>query len=83
MQPLDSRDLYDYKYMYIMGCLLLLGWATFMIGPTVLTGKNDTERMYEDYLTVNAIEDKIREIRLQNKSLEDELAQLKGSDESN
>lgn len=75
--------MYDFKYIYIIGLTLLLCSATFMIGPTVLTGKNDTERMFEDYITVNAIEDKIREIRINNQALEEELAQLRGSEESN
>jgi hypothetical protein len=69
--------------MTMLGVGLTLLVVTFLIGPSSLFLRSHSDNMFNDFLTVSEIEDRIRRIRLENKALEDELAQLSGSDSSN
>lgn len=69
--------------MAILSAALALIIITFYVGPTGLYRKNHAENVFNDFLTVNQIEDSIRKIRLENQALEEELAQLSGSESSN
>lgn len=82
-QPLDGRQLNDYKMMVIISMGMVFLTISFYIGTTTLFNRSPADYLFSDYLTVNQIEDRIRDIRLQNQALEEELAQLSGSDSSN
>ncbi len=77
--PLDERDLSDYKAQLIFSFGLFLLFAIFFWGTTSLFGGSPARKLYRDYLTIHQIEDGIRRIREENKQLEDELAALRAS----
>jgi hypothetical protein len=69
--------------MIILSMAIVLGSITLYMGTGKLVRRTYATFLLHDHVTVNAIEDRIREIRIENKKLEDELAALKGSDSSN
>ena len=77
---MDERRLTDTPMMSILFICLALGIIVYWIGPPGLMHKSFSDKLFNDFLTVNEIEDRIRNIRLGNKELEDELAQLGGNE---
>ena len=67
--PLDERDLIDYKTQLITGFGLLLILVVFFWGSTSLFGGGNSRKLFNDYMTIHQIEDGIRGIRSQNKQL--------------
>jgi hypothetical protein len=78
MQPMDTRDLYDYKMQFIILGLLALSSICLLIGNTSLLSGHLSNRIYQDVITIGELESSIKKIREENSALLDELNSLTG-----